>query len=176
MSPEFANGAKTAAYGQMFNGETTRKIEQYQNAQKSNPARSVADRVLDDEHLTLGEANEVWRANNDPNFEVTVDASQLTVQQTGDFRANGTAPGRIPYSDTDDWVVHGSVALHRNADGVISILPGQYDFQPHTPVRSVMTAIRNVETYGGFYVGSRAGTSVGTDYLINYSGSPNVVR
>ena len=166
---KFANGAQTASVQYLFN----------QVAQKTkpvNPAQAIADKALEDGRLTLAEAYEIWRNNNDPNFELTVDASQLTVQQTGDFRSNGTAPGRIPYSNTGDWVVHGSVTLHRNADGVVSILPGQYDFQPHTPVRSVTTVVRNVETYGGFYVASRAGTSVGTNYLINYSGSPNIVR
>lgn len=105
-----------------------------------------------------------------------MDASQLTVLQTSEFNDNGIASGRIPYSETGDWLVHGSVTLSRGGDGVISIRPGGYDFQPHTPVRTFMTGVRNVETYGGFYVASRAGFSVGTDYLINYSGSPNVVR
>ncbi len=146
------------------------------SAQKGNPATGIANKATQDGRLTLGEANEVWRANNDPSFELTVDASQLTVLQTSEFNHNGIASGRIPYSETGDWLVHGSVTLSRDGDGVISIRPGGYDFQPHTPVRTFMTGVRNVETYGGFYVASRAGFSVGTDYLINYSGSPNVVR
>ena len=142
-----------------------------QLAQENNPANSVANDALDDKHLTLSEANSVWRANNDPNFEVTVDASKLSVKQTGDFNDNGTAPGRVRGRN---WLVHGSVTLSRDAEGNVSILRGQYDFQSHGSFWS--RPVRNFETYGGFYVGSRAGFSVGTDYWINYSGSPNVSR
>ncbi len=166
---KFANGAMTGAFSQLFN-------DTLHNAQKGNPATGIANDATQDGRLTLAEANEVWRANNDPSFELTVDASQLTVLQTSEFNDNGIASGRIPYSETGDWLVHGSVTLSRNGEGVISIRPGGYDFQPHTPVRTFMTGVRNVETYGGFYLASRVGVSVGTDYIINYSGSPNVVR
>jgi RHS repeat-associated protein len=166
---DFAQGALTGAIIHLYNATAG-------DAQKGNPATGIANGATKDGHLTHGEANEIWRANNDPSFDVTVDASKLTVLQTSEFNKNGIASGRVPYSETGDWLVHGSVTLSRGVDGVISIRPGEYDFQPHTPVRSFMTGVRNVETYGGFYVASRAGFSVGTDYLINYSGSPNVVR
>ena len=161
---KFANGAVTGAFVHLFNDE----------AHKTNPAKRVADDALQDGHLSLGEANDIWRANNDPNFEITIDANKLTVLQTGEFGSSGTATGRIPYTDISDWVVHGSVKLSRSSLGNISILSGSYDFQPHGSYLS--RPVRNFETYGGFYVGSKAGTSVGTDYLINYSGHPNVIR
>ncbi|MFC7286539.1 hypothetical protein ACFQPC_00685 [Herminiimonas glaciei] len=120
--------------------------------------------------MTLFEANEIWPANNDPNFELTIDASQLTAKQTGKFGKNGTALGVVQGSD---WLAHGSVTLER-ANGVIFIRPGRYDFEQHGSFLD--HPVRNFETYGGFYVGSRAGTSVGTDYLIRYSGQPNVAK
>lgn len=146
------------------------------STQLENPAIAIARDALIDKHLTHGEANKIWRANNDPTFEVTVDAGRLTVLQQGEFNSEGTAPGRIAYSHAKDWLVHGSVTLSRDSIGRISILPGAYDFQPHTPARSIRTKIRNIETFGGFFVASRGGLSSGTDYIINYSGHPNVIR
>ncbi|MCU8471158.1 FG-GAP-like repeat-containing protein [Vibrio vulnificus] len=146
------------------------------DAQFGNPAAGIAYDATKNDHLTVSQANKIWRANNDPSFEVTVDASKLTVLQTGEFNDKGIAPGRIPYAETGDWLVHGSVTLYRDGNGLVSILPGMYDFQPHAPVKNFMTVVRNVETYFGFYVASIAGFNVGTDYLINYSGSPNVIR
>jgi len=87
----------------------------------------------------------------------------LTVKQTTEFGKTGTAGGVVQGAD---WLVHGSVRLHQ-VDGGIRILPGTYDFQPHGSFWN--SPVRNFETYGGFYVGSRAGTSVGTDFLIRYS-------
>jgi RHS repeat-associated protein len=158
---KFANGAQTAAFGYLLNQLGSRK----------NPAEAIAADALTDGRLSLGEANAIWRANNDPNFEVSVDASQLSVQQLRDFGPNGTAPGTVQGAD---WFVHGSVTLRQDALGSISILPGAYDFELHGSLTDHLT--RNLLTYGGFYLGSRAGTSVGIDYLIKYNGNPNVFR
>ncbi len=155
--------------GWLYEGDT--------NDSKKEKARNrdrIANRATKDDHLTHGEANEIWRANEDPTFGVTVDASKLTVLLTADFNKEGRAVGRIVYSEMGDWLVHGSVSLSK-VDGLISITPGQYDFQPHA-VKSFRDVVRNVETFGGFFVASKGGFSVGTDYTINYSGSPNVVR
>ena len=143
-----------------------------QLAQEENPAQSVANEALEDGHLSLREANKIWRANNDPNFEVTVDASKLSVKQLEDFGPNGYASGKV--QGVADWSVHGSVSLSQDAQGNITIPSAPYDFQPRGSFLS--SPVRNFETYGGFYFASRAGTSVGTDFLINYSGSPNVGR
>jgi hypothetical protein len=173
---KFANGAITGAFSRLFNDEVHHQGQERvkTNAQTYNPAIEIANYATKDGHLTHSEANEIWRANNDSSFEVTVDASKLTVLQLDEFNDKGIALGRVSYTETGDWLVHGSVTLYRGNDGVVTILPGKYDFLPHTPVKSFMTVVRNIETYGGFYVASRAGFSVGTDYLINYSGTPNV--
>lgn len=134
-------------------------------------AQSLADSALQDRRLSLSEANEIWRANTDPNFELTVDAGQLTVKQLSEYGVNGTAGARVTGAD---WLVHGSVTLSRDSSGNILILPGAYDFQSHGTFWN--SPVRNFETYLGFYVGSRAGTSPGVDYFIRYSGHPNVVR
>ena len=166
---KFSNGASQRAFMETLNAG---KALQNLNAQQDNPAQSVANKALEDNHLTLNEANKVWRANNDPNFEVTVDASKLSVTQLRGFGPNGYAPGKV--QGVADWLVHGSVSLSRDAQGNITIPSAPYDFQPHGSFWS--SPVRNFETYGGFYLGSGAGTSVGTDFLINYSGSPNVSR
>ncbi len=159
---KFANGAASAAFTHLFNAEWSAK---------RNPAKQIADKALEDEHLSWGEANKIWRNNDAPNFEVTVDASQLTVEQTSDFNENGIATGKVQGSD---WLVHGSVTLSRDAQGNITLPPGPYDFQPHGSFLS--RPVRNFETYGGFYMASNAGISVGTDFLIKYSGHPNVIK
>lgn len=139
-----------------------------------NPAQEIAIDALKDRKLTWLEANAIWRANTDPFFELTVDASLLTIKQGGLFNSRGVAGGRVPYSDADDWAVHGSVTLYRDQSGNISILPGKYDFDMQGSFWD--RPIRNFETYGGFWAGSILGTNVGTDFLINYSGSPSVVK
>ncbi|KZN60496.1 hypothetical protein N473_24230 [Pseudoalteromonas luteoviolacea CPMOR-1] len=75
--------------------------------EKRNPAEALAKEYLEDGHLKLWEANEIWRANTDPNFELTVDATKLTV--TGSFNEAGVAFGKVV--DGKDWLVHGSTAL-----------------------------------------------------------------
>ena len=139
-------------------------------------AKSIGNTALNDGYLGIYEANEIWRNNTDPNFAVTVDASKLTVKQLTDFGGpNNTASGKVV--GIDDWAVHGSVTLQQK-DGNVRILPGPYDFQPHGSFfnTDLRTFARNVETFGGFLIGSQWGTSVGTDFTINYSGSPNVVK
>lgn len=145
---KFANGAVTGAFSRLFNGEAH--------------TRPDADRKV-----TLSEANDWWR--NGDGQTLTVDAGKLTVWQTGSFGVNGTAPGIVMGTE---WFVHGSVTLE-NVNGNIGIRPETYDFLPHGNFWD--HPVRNFETYGGFYVGSRAGTSVGTDFQIRFTGSPNVL-
>jgi RHS repeat-associated protein len=127
--------------------------------------------ALSNGNLNIFEANSIWRANSNPNLAVTVDATQLAVRQTGNYGQNGTAPGVV---QGGDWFVHGSVTLSKNQQGTITIKPAPYDFELHGAFLD--HAKRNFETFGGFYLGSYGGIAVGTDYLIKYSGSPNVVR
>ena len=140
-----------------------------------NPAQAIANTALNNGHLDVHEVNEIWRANTNPNFNVSVDSGKLTVEQLGGFTGpNNTAPGRVVGAD---WLVHGSVTLQQ-IDGNITIRPGRYDFEPHGSFfnTDVKTFVRNVETFGGFINASQWGTSVGTDFTINYVGNPNVVR
>jgi hypothetical protein len=51
---------------------------------------------LDDEHLTLGEANDISSANTDKNLVVTVDASKLEVRQSTAFSKKGRAKVKLP--------------------------------------------------------------------------------
>ena len=135
-------------------------------------ASSIANSALSNGNLNLFEANAIWRANTDPGLVLTVDATKLTVRQSRNFGSTGTAPGVV--DGAADWLVHGSVTLNRDQQGNITIAPGLYNFEPHGNFWD--HPIRNFETYGGFYVGSHGGISVGTDYLIKYSGAPNVSR
>ncbi len=137
---------------------------------QKNPAIKLAEQALQDGKLTLSEANEIWRNNTDPSFQLTVDASKLNVIQGQNFNANGYADGRLEYGS--DWLVHGGVRLQINPENKIVIKSAAYNFEPHG--NFIDRPVRNFETYGGFYVGSRAGSSVGIDYMINYSGNPNV--
>jgi len=127
--------------------------------------------ALSNGNLNIFEANAIWRANTNPNLAVTVDASQLTVRQTGNF-IGGIAQGVVQGSD---WLVHGTVDLSLNKQGNVTILPNQYNFEPHGDFWGNQRK-RNIETFGGFSVGSFGGISVGTDYLIKFSGSPNVTH
>ncbi|AOT07719.1 RHS repeat domain-containing protein [Pseudoalteromonas luteoviolacea] len=165
---KFANGARTGAMQYVLNqaGESLRE--------KRNPAEALAKEYLEDGHLKLWEANEIWRANTDPNFELTVDATKLTV--TGNFNEAGVAFGKVV--DGKDWLVHGSTALSMKSDGSIQISSGTYDFTLN--LRSqyptwIQYAVRNTLTYGGFYLASVAGTRSGLDFTIHYSGSPKYI-
>lgn len=111
----------------------------------------------------LWEANKAFRNNSDPNTRFTVDASQLTVKQLRNFDGNETAPGVV---QGNAWLVHGSVTLRQNPDGSIAILPEQYNFERHD-VTSFRGFLRNLETYGGYYVATFAGLS---DYWAGLTG------
>ena len=113
----------------------------------------------------LFQANAIWRANTDPNYSLTVDASQLTVKDIGN--SLGVVQGA-------DWLVYGTVNLAQDQQGNIIIQPNMYDFEQHGSFWDA--PVRNFETYGGFWFGSYGGLSVGTDYQINFSGSPNVTK
>ncbi len=143
------------------------------DGQRINPAQTVADRSLQDGHLSLGEANEIWRNNTDPNFTVTVDASQLTVRQDIPYFFQGIAPGTVQGSG--DFLVYGTVELRLNySNGGVNIGVDRYDFQQHGNFWD--NPIRNFEAYGGFWEASRAGFQVGTDFNIQFRGQPNVVQ
>ena len=77
----------------------------------------------------------------------------------------------------NDFLIHGNVSV-RNENGVIKIESETYDFLPNPRdwyPNWFKYAVRNIETYGGFYVASFGGFSVGEDFTINYTGSPSVV-
>ena len=162
---DFESGAVSAMAANAFNNELVG------TAQKENPAIAIADEALKDGHLSLGEANEIWRNNNDPNLTVTVDASQLTVKQVRNFTGQGLAPGRV--QGVNDFLVYGTVELRQGANGHVTVGQDSYDFLPHGSFWD--NPIRNFETYGGFYVGSHVGFNPGTDFKINFSGLPNVI-
>jgi hypothetical protein len=108
-----------------------------------NPADKVVNEVLDDEHLTLGEANNIRRANTDENLVVTVDASKLEVLQSTAFNKKGRAKGKVT---GDDWYVHGSVTLQMDLNtGQVQIVEGQYNFE----WRDDRSLIGNLATVGG---------------------------
>jgi RHS repeat-associated protein len=129
---------------------------------------------------TLGEANETFRNNNDPEKVITVDASQLTVKQVGPMntRGNGVVQGA-------DRFVFGTVDLVQDASGTVSIRPNSYSFEPR-PVDSFGKLARNIETYFGFYVATYGGMTeywanltdgnFATDYMIKFECQPNVVQ
>ncbi len=159
---KFANGAATGAFSRLFNDDLVPK----------NPAESLRDAALQDGDLSLSEINEIWRNNNDPNFELTVDASQLTVTQKEAFNSQGKANATVSGLDR---LIHGTVRLVK-VDGVIRIQSETYDFLPHG--NSFWDSpVRNYETRVGYGVATQYGLKpAGTDFLINFSGSPNVQR
>ncbi|TRX53460.1 hypothetical protein FNN08_14395 [Thalassomonas sp. M1454] len=131
----------------------------------------IVDGVADG-HLTLIEANKIWRKNSDPNLKVVVDASRLTVERTSRFNSKGTASGKV--SNFLDWLVHGSVTLINNGQGIAQ---GKYNFEKHDASRysnEFKGHFRNFATYLGFAYASNAGSAVGNDFTIMYRGSPNV--
>jgi len=157
---KFDNGAMTAAFAYMFN--------EWQHQRKTN---ELVQKALKDGTLTLNEANGIWRANDDANFVLTVDANKLTVVRTSPYSAKGTATAFVLGSE---WFVHGSVTL-QNRNGVVGILPETYDFLPHTS-SSLKVTLRNYETFLGFVRASRAGIQVGEDFKIQFSGTPKILN
>jgi hypothetical protein len=89
-----------------------------------------------------------------------------------------------------DWFVNGSVTLHTDAGGNVTILPDQYDFLPHSVSSSdphwFRESVRNVETYVGFYVATAGGLTEywadatggnhATNYTIAFCGQPTVTH
>ncbi|MDG9667079.1 DUF6531 domain-containing protein [Hahella sp. CR1] len=139
---------------------------------EGNYAIEVADAATEDGRLGLYEANKIWRVNTDPNFTVEVDATKLTVKQVKDFEEDGRALAIIvgPF----DWVVHGSVTLYRNSNGEVEILDGPYDFNMHEPFRESIS--RNFLTTLGRGVASYFGAIEGEEYIIHYSGTPEIIK
>jgi hypothetical protein len=134
----------------------------------------------------LAATNQAFRNNTDPNKKFTVDASQLTVKQTSNFDSNGRATGVVQGSD---WLVYGQVTLQQNPGGSVSIRPDRYNFEQHdvskysSPLRG---AVRNVETYFGFYTATYGGLTEywaditggnhATDFTSDFTCQPTVVR
>jgi len=129
-------------------------------------ARSIANSALSDGRLSLSEANSIWRANTDPNFAVTVDASQLSVRQNG--RSTGVVQG------ASDWLVHGTVSLSTNQQGGAAIVSEKYSFESHGAFFD--NPVRNFETIGGKVWATELGLSGGMDYMIKFNGTPNVIH
>jgi hypothetical protein len=124
---------------------------------------------LDDEHLTLGEANNIRRANTDENLVVTVDASKLEVRQSTAFNKKGRAKGKVT---GDDWYVHGSVTLQMDLNtGQVQIVEGKYNFE----WRDDRSLKGNLLTVGGNIYSRIDSGSNNTDYLIRYKNSPKIV-
>jgi RHS repeat-associated protein len=128
--------------------------------------------------LSLGKANELFRNNSDPGKTITEDASQLSVKQWEPFDANGNALGRIQGLK---WLVHGTVTLHQDSFGGVTILPDTYHFLPHdTSSHWFRETIRNIETYVGFYVATAGGLTEyfgdnqATNFKSNFCGKPAV--
>jgi hypothetical protein len=137
--------------------------------------------------ISLWEANRLFRNNSDPNMTITEDASSLSVKQVVPFNNNGNAVGRMQGSA---WFVDGSVTLHQDASGNVSILPDPYHFLMHSVSLNdqfwIREAARNVETYIGFYVATYGGLSEywasltggnhATTFTIKFCGSPTVTH
>jgi hypothetical protein len=137
--------------------------------------------------LGLGAANSKFRSNSDQKSTVLIDASQLSVKQVAPFGVNGNALGVVQGAA---WLVHGSVTLHQDGEGNIALLPDVYSFRPHTvsfdDPHWFREAVRNLETYAGFYLATYGGLSEyaadltggnhATDYTFKFSCLPTVVK
>jgi hypothetical protein len=136
---------------------------------------------------SLGQANSLFRNNSNPNTTVTTDASQLTVQQKDPFNSSGNALGVVQGSS---WLIYGSVTLHQDASGNVSLRPDTYSFTPHNISFSDPHWLgeigRNLESYGGFYVATYGGLSEywadltggnhATNFKTTFCGSPTVTH
>jgi hypothetical protein len=131
--------------------------------QKINPAQAIAQQALRDGSLSLDEANQIYNANTDPNFELTVDAAKLSVYPQGEMPSNGSVTARVV--GLGDWLVHGNVSL-TSTNGKLSINPELYDFDYKPGISKIP---RNVETLIGEVV---AGD--GVPFKINFDGSPSI--
>ncbi|QTN27871.1 LysM peptidoglycan-binding domain-containing protein [Rhodoferax sp. AJA081-3] len=132
--------------------------------------------VVFDGKLTISEANEIGRANNDPSLTVSVDASKLTITLTSQFDASGVAKARV---EGYDWLTHGNVSVQLQSDGSVAIRGERYDFEMHTVAQhdgSVLrTAARNFETIIGGSVarnGNRYQNFIG--FNVQFTGSPKI--
>ena len=137
--------------------------EELDHAQKRNPDQALVSEALKDGRLTLREANAIYRANHNPNFELTVDASKLRVSPYGPIPENGSVKAKV--ANLGDWLVHGNVSL-TSVQGTLSIASEQYDFD-YKPWFSNVS--RNIETYIGEVVAGE-----GTSFRINFDGSPSI--
>ena len=134
------------------------------DAQKGNPAQGISDKALSDGHLTLREANEIYAANNDPNYRVEVDAFKLSVTQ-----ASGGVGNKVPgVVNGSDYLVHGQVTLRHRPNGTVGIYDGEYNFEYHD-LNSAKDVLRNVETFVGKNFAGK-----GTSCWIRYKGNANV--
>ena len=76
-----------------------------------------------------------------------------------------------------DWFVHGTVTLHQDSGGSVSLLLDTYSFLPHTVSFSdphwFREALRNAETYADFYVATYGGL---TEYWADATGGNNATN
>lgn len=156
---EFRDGARSAAFVRMFNHA----------ALDNSAAQNLADEALVDGHLTLEEANAIYRENLDPRFELEVDATLLTVSTVGGANMTGAQSGTVVGGRylLEDNAVHGSVWLVETG-GVFTIATESYDFRMKKGVFNML--VRNpVTKFGGFVAGD------GVEFQISYRGSPTVI-
>ena len=136
----------------------------WQRARNRISAGEIRKKALADGHLSLGDANALYRATKAPSFEVTVDATQLKVLPLGEVPKNGQVNAIV--IGPNDYLVHGTVSL-RIADGVATIQDEDYDFEWKDGVENLP---RNVATVVG-----EAIAGDGTKYRMKFRGSPTMV-
>jgi hypothetical protein len=141
-----------------LNTQSTKQLNQ-----KINPAQAIAQQALRDGSLSLDEANQIYNANTDPNFELTVDAAKLSVYPQGEMPSNGSVTARV--IGLGDWLVHGNISL-TSLNEKLSINPELYDFDYKPGISKIP---RNIETLIGEVV-----AGYGVPFKINFDGSPSI--
>ncbi|RVU35213.1 hypothetical protein EOI86_20580 [Hwanghaeella grinnelliae] len=136
----------------------------WERARNRISAGEIRKKAVADGHLSLGDANALYRATKAPSFEVTVDATQLKVLPLGEVPKNGQVNAIV--IGPNDYLVHGTVSL-RIADGVATIQDEEYDFEWKYGIENLP---RNVATVVG-----EAIAGDGTKYRMKFRGSPTVV-
>lgn len=96
---------------------------------------------------------------------ITVDATRLLIYQENDFNADDWAKGIV--QGDNDFAVHGKVNLFLQKSGAIHVDSAAYDYgweDASDIFRNTATAAR------GAYIGQ------GVEYIINYEGTPRIIR
>jgi hypothetical protein len=98
-----------------------------------------------DGYLTLGEAK--WQWQNGKGAPVTVDANQLDFSglHVSDVPGGPGSTRAFTLTDTQDFLVHGTVTTRLNPGSTVSVLPDRYNFD--IKPWSSGTFGRNIETF-----------------------------